>query len=152
PLPPYFLFLLAFLPSTILAAAAVLIMPQWRPALTDRAAATRYVLALNLTTMINWVAFLEALWKISADLCAAIVVGGMPLTMLLLERLFDKRLMRPRDMLAALLVAAGVALMGWDQLEKHPSAVSELLGGILLALISCLFAAANNWLVGRLRT
>src|SRR5262249_49105586 len=141
PLPTYFLILMGFLPASLLSVAFLLAWPRLWPVVTDRGKLTRLLVALNLTTLFNWMTFLESLKLANAALCASIVVGGMPLWMLLIERLLNGRIIKLRDCLAALLVVAGVGLLAWDELGKDPvsGALGVLVTGIALAFTSSFF-------------
>jgi drug/metabolite transporter (DMT)-like permease len=127
-------------------------MPGLRPVVRDRSAVIRLVVALNVTTLLNWTSYFESLRRIDVILVAAIVVGQMPLWMLVLLRAFDGRRISGRDLSSAGLVLVGVALIAFDHAPPQWDEATQgtFFLGLGLAVVSSLFAAANNWVVGRL--
>src|SRR5207248_2019374 len=65
PLAVYFLLLVAFLPAALLAAGVLTAWPALRPG--RWAAAGPYALALNLTTLLNWVGYFQSLRLVSLE-------------------------------------------------------------------------------------
>jgi drug/metabolite transporter (DMT)-like permease len=149
PLAVSFLLLAAFLPAALVAAAVAR-----RGLVPRRPRAALYLLALNASTLLNWTGYLLSLQGVNAVLVAAVVVGFMPVWMLALEWAFDRRVVSRRDLLAAGLVAGSVGLLALDQPTPPPAAGPAVSSpvGLGLAVLASLFAATNNWLVGRLKT
>jgi drug/metabolite transporter (DMT)-like permease len=150
PLPIYFLFGLAFLPTALVSAALVAIRPGLRPVRSHES--IRYVVALNVTTLLGWVGYFQSL-KLAAGplLPASVVVGFMPLSLLLIERVWDRRQIGWGDLLAGVLVVSGIALIAYDHLERGTATSLDLVASLDWALLGSVFSAANNWLNGRLR-
>lgn len=151
PLAVYFLVLAAFLPAALFAAAAVG-RERARPATRPRAAL--YLAGLNLSTLLNWMGYFLALQAANAVVVSAIVVGLMPVWMLALQLVFDRRVVSRQDVLAATLVAVSIGLLALDDLRTAPAASPSVSHpvGLALAVLASLFAATNNWLVGRLKS
>lgn len=151
PLATYFLLLVAFLPAAALAAGAVTAIPTLRPRARQWREGFAVFFSLNITTLLNWLTYFESLKRINATLCAAVIVGGLPLSILLLRHFFDRRALNRTDAAAAALVAVGVAFLAGHDVARGASHLMPTAVGILLAAFSSLFAASNNWLVGQLR-
>lgn len=151
-IPFYFDLAIGFFPAALLAASSVLAVPSFRPTPKEGGHALRYVALINVTSLVNWLLYFVSLSKIGAVLFAAIVVGCMPISLLVLMR-FGGRLIRRQDLLAALLVLGGVGVLSADQLHGLPTAagVGDQVLGIALALLTSFSSAANNLLVGRLK-
>jgi drug/metabolite transporter (DMT)-like permease len=95
-----------------------------------------------------------ALQAANAVVVSAIVVGLMPIWMLALQCVFDRRVVSRQDVLAAAVVAGSIGLLALDDLRTVPTTapVESHPAGLALAVMASLFAATNNWLVGRLKS
>jgi drug/metabolite transporter (DMT)-like permease len=149
--PYYFALGVGFLPAALLALGAVAGVPSLRPT-AGAGGRARLILAINTTTLINWLLYFVSLSKIGAVLFSAIVVGCMPMSLLLLQALVERRPIRPAHVAAALLVLAGVGALSADHFRNLAAAddPADQAVGVALALLTSLSSAANNWLVARL--
>jgi drug/metabolite transporter (DMT)-like permease len=146
--PAYLILLLAFLPTAVPAAVWAAARPAAPAAWSSRAVLA--VVLLNLTTMGNWLAYIDSIRRIGPVIFAGIVVGLMPTMMLVLEVVFARRLAKFRDAAAAFAVLTGVLLVATHNRAGSSTEASAFVGP-LVAVFTSFTAAATNFLVRQLQ-
>ncbi|MDZ7923425.1 MAG: DMT family transporter [Marinagarivorans sp.] len=102
-----------------------------------------FVLIIGALMSVHWSSFFHSM-QISTVAIGILAHYSYPVITVIVEPLLDKKLPRPQDMGAALLVVIGVALIApsWD---IHGSAVA----GVLFGLLSAITWAARNIITRR---
>lgn len=101
---------------------------------------------LNITTLISWIATFEGLARLLPTTLAAITVGGIPLSTLLLDRFLRRKAISMRSFANAALIISGMLVMSWRELGLDaPGHTRMSIGiGIGFSAVAAVFAAANN--------
>jgi drug/metabolite transporter (DMT)-like permease len=134
-------------------AATVIVAQSWnyiRPNKANQSANAsgliKDTIFLNLTTLVSWVSTFEGLARLLPTTLAAITVGGIPISTLLLDYLLRGKRASLRSMVDAIVIIAGMIVMSWREfnLETPSHSHESIVIGIGFSLLAAAFAAANN--------
>src|SRR5260221_2042097 len=111
PVAEYFLILAAFLPPSLVAGSVMLLRPRSTPWSKDARRSRWTICLINCSTLANWAGYIWALTLINPALAAAIVVGGMPMSMFVLLRVVHGRRIHRLDLVASDMIDVRVAYL-----------------------------------------